>query len=176
MKFEKYIDCGDFTLEKITPDKQNAQKLLDVINDNRAFLSKYLEWVDKYTTIEKTLTNIEKSYSVDICSYFIKVDGKIAGKIGFVDIDENMGEISYWLGQKYTKHGIMTRALNLMTDIGFNKIGLNRIQLTLDIDNTSSEAVAKRCGFRLDGILRKYFLLRSIPRDMKMFSKLKTDN
>lgn len=62
-----------------------------------------------------------------------------------------------------------------MTDIGFNKMGLNRIQLTLDVDNTSSDAVARRCGFALDGVLRQYFLLRGVPRDMKMYSKIKTD-
>ena len=176
MKFEKCIDCGDFVLEKITPNMKKAQELLSVINDNRDYLSTYLEWIDDYTTSEKTLANITKSYSNDVCSYFITIDGKIAGKIGFVDVDENMGEVSYWLAKEYTGRGIMTRALNLMSDIGFNKIGLNRIQLTLDVDNICSEAVAKRCGFQLDGILRKYFLLRGVPRDMKMFSKLKTDN
>ena len=176
MNFEKYIDCGDFVLEKITPDMENARELLSVINDNRDYLSTYLEWVDDYTTLEKTLANIKKSYSNDVCSYFITIGGKIVGKIGFVDIDENMGEISYWLTKKYTGRGIMTRALNLISGIGFNKIGLNRIQLTLDADNIRSEAVAQRCGFQLEGILRKYFLLRGVPRDMKMFSKVKTDN
>lgn len=75
------------------------------------------------------------------------------------------------LARDYTGRGIMTRALNLMTDIGFNKMGLNRIQLTLDVDNTGSDAVACRCGFKLDGVLRQYFLLRGV----KMYSKLKTD-
>ena len=176
MNFEKCIDCGDFVLKKITPNMENARELLSVINDNRDYLSTYLEWIDEYTTLEKTLANITKSYSNDVCSYFITIGGKIAGKIGFVDIDENMGEISYWLAKKYTGRGIMTRALNLISGIGFNKIGLNRIQLTLDVDNIRSESVALRCGFRLDGILRRYFLLRGVPRDMKMFSRLKTDN
>ena len=39
MNFEKYIDCGDFVLEKITPDMENARELLSVINDNRDYLS-----------------------------------------------------------------------------------------------------------------------------------------
>ena len=176
MVFEKKIDCGDFVLEKIIPDTKNAESLLNVINNNRDHLAPYLEWVDSYTTTEKTLANITKSYSDDICAYFIIVDNQIAGKIGFVDVDENMGEISYWLAKEYTGRGIMTRALNLMTGIGFSKMGLNRIQLTLDVDNTSSEAVAQRCGFKLDGVLRKYFLLRGVSRDMKIYSKLKTDN
>ena len=174
--FDRNINCGDFVLTKLAPTLENAQRLLDVINANRAFLSEYLEWVDAYTTTEKALANITKSHPDDMCAYFIMVDGQIAGKIGFVDTDGNMGDISYWLAQEYTGRGIMTRALNLMTDIGFNKIGLNRVQLTLDIDNKRSAAVAERCGFQLDGILRQYFLLRGTPRDMKMYSKLKTDN
>ncbi len=175
MIFENHIDCGDFTLEKLTPTDENAVALLTVINDNRLFLGKYLEWVDAYTTPEKALANIAKTHADDVCSYFIIVDGRIAGKISFVDTDDNMGEISYWLASKYTARGIMTRALNLMTDIGFNKMKLNRIQLTIDVDNTDSDAVARRCGFQLDGVLRQYFLLRGVPCDMKMYSKLKMD-
>ena len=175
MIFERCIDCSDFILEKLTPNAENAQALLSVLDDNRSFLNPYLEWVDGYTTTEKTLANISKTSADDACSYFIMVDGQIAGKIGFVDVDDNMGEISYWLAQKYTGRGIMTRALNLMTEIGFKKMGLNRIQLTLDVDNAASDAVARRCGFQLDGVLRQYFVLRGTPRDMKMYSKLKID-
>ncbi|MDE6250590.1 MAG: GNAT family N-acetyltransferase [Alphaproteobacteria bacterium] len=175
MDFEKHIYCEDFALVKLAPTDENADALLREIDENREFLGRFLDWVDAYTNIEKTKANIAKSYPIDICSYFIIVDEKIAGKIGFVDVDDNMGEISYWLTREYTGRGIMTRALNLMTDIGFNKMGLNRIQLTLDVDNTGSDAVARRCGFKLDGVLRQYFLLRGAPRDMKMYSKLKTD-
>ena len=175
MDFEKHIDCGDFALVKLAPTDENADALLRVIDRNREFFGRFLEWVDAYNNIDKAKSNIAKSYPTDACSYFILVDNKIVGKIGFVDVDDNMGEISYWLAREYTGRGIMTRALNLMTDIGFNKMRLNRIQLTLDVDNTGSDAVARRCGFKLDGVLRQYFLLRGVPRDMKMYSKLKTD-
>lgn len=171
-KFLRSIDMGDFRLDKLEPTVENAERLLSVINANREFLGEFLEWVDGYTTTDKTLANIKKSYGDDKCGYFIMVDGEIAGKIGFVDTDDNMGEISYWLAHGFNGRGIMTRALNKLTEIGFANMGLNRIQLTLDKQNIRSAAVALRCGYECEGILRKYFVLRGQPRDMKMFSKV----
>ena len=171
-KFPRIIDMGDFRLVKLEPTAQNAERLLSVINANREFLGEFLEWVDDYTTTDKTLANIEKSYADDKCAYFIMVDDEIAGKIGFVDTDDNMGEISYWLAHGFNGRGIMTRALNKLTEMGFTDMRLQRIQLTLDKQNIRSAAVALRCGYMCEGVLRKYFVLRGQPRDMKMFSKV----
>ncbi len=171
-KFPRIIDMGDFQLAKLEPTAENAERLLSAMNENREFLGEFLEWVDGYTATEKTLTNIEKSFDDDKCAYFIMVNGELAGKIGFVDTDDNMGEISYWSAHKYNGRGIMTRALNKLTEMGFQDMGLQRIQLTIDAKNIPSAAVALRCGYECEGILRKYFVLRGQPRDMKMFSKI----
>ena len=169
-KFPSIIDMGDFQLVKLEPTAGNAERLLAVINANREFLGEFLEWVDGYTTTDKTLANIEKSFGDDKCAYFIMLDGEIAGKISFVDTDDNMGEISYWLAHGFNGRGIMTRALNKLTEMGFADMGLKRIQLTIDAKNIPSAAVALRCGYECEGVLRKYFVLRGQPRDMKMFA------
>ena len=172
VSFPRIIDMSDFRLIKLEPTAQNAERLLAVINANREFLGEFLEWVDGYTTTDKTLANIEKSYGDDKCAYFIMVDGEIAGKIGFVDSDDNMGEISYWFAHGFNGRGIMTRALNKLTEMGFADMRLQRIQLTLDKQNIRSAAVALRCGYVCEGVLRKYFVLRGVPHDMKMFAKI----
>ena len=170
--FPRNIDMSDFQLVKLEPTTANAERLLAAMNENREFLAEFLEWVDSYTTTDKTLANIEKSYGDDVCAYFIMVADDIVGKIGFVDSDDNMGEISYWLAHGFNGRGIMTRALNKLTEMGFRDMGLKRIQLTIDAKNIPSVAVALRCGYECEGVLRKYFLLRGVPRDMKMFSKV----
>ena len=68
-KFPRIIDMSDFRLVKLEPTAQNAERLLAVINANREFLGEFLEWVDGYTTTDKTLANIEKSYGDDKCAY-----------------------------------------------------------------------------------------------------------
>lgn len=170
--FPRNIDMSDFQLVKLEPTTANAERLLAAMNENREFLAEFLEWVDSYTTTEKALANIEKSYGDNVCAYFIMVADDIVGKIGFVDSDDNMGEISYWLAHGFNGRGIMTRALNKLTEMGFQDMGLKRIQLTIDAKNIPSAAVALRCGYECEGVLRKYFVLRGVPRDMKMFSKV----
>lgn len=169
----KQIDFGDFALQKIEPTDENAEQLLRVVNSNRDFLSPFLEWVDAFTNIDKAMNNIVKTHSADKCSYFIIVDDKIAGKISFVDNEGISDEISYWLAREYTGRGIMTRALQKMTQIGFDVMGLVRVQLTIDVDNTASIATAERAGFICEGTLHKYFMLRGVARDMKMYAVVK---
>lgn len=171
--FQTQINYSDFALTKLQPTDENAVALLAVLNENREFLGHFLEWVDAYTNIDKAKSNIAKSYPTDACSYFITIEGKIAGKIGFVDIDDNMGEISYWLARDYTGRGIMTRALQTLTKMGFDNLKLNRVQLTIDADNIASQATAERAGFVCEGVLHKYFLLRGVSRDMKMYAIVK---
>ncbi|MFQ6704082.1 MAG: hypothetical protein ACLRFP_03320 [Alphaproteobacteria bacterium] len=57
VSFPRIIDMGDFRLVKLEPTAQNAERLLSIINANREFLGEFLEWVDGYTTTDKTLAN-----------------------------------------------------------------------------------------------------------------------
>lgn len=91
VNFPVKINCKDFALVKLAPTDENATALLAVLNKNREFLGRFLEWVDAYTNTHKAKSNIAKTHPADACSYFIVVDNKIAGKIGFVDVDDNMG-------------------------------------------------------------------------------------
>lgn len=168
--FARQIDFGDFKLQKIEPTDENAEQLLRVVNNNRDFLSPFLEWVDDFTNTDKAMKSIAKTYPVDNCSYFIIVDGKIAGKISFVDGTGTADEISYWMAREYTGRGIMTRALREMVKMGFEIMNLVRVQLTIDVDNTASIATAARAGFICEGTLHKYFMLRGVARDMKMYA------
>ena len=170
LSFPKQIDFGDFSLQKIEPTAENAEQLLHTVDNNRDFLSPFLEWVDAFTTTDRAMKNITKAYAADACSYFIVVDGKIAGKISFVDNDGVTDEISYWLAREYTGRGIMTRALREMVKMGFEIMNRHRVQLTIDIDNTASIATAARAGFICEGTLHKYFILRDVARDMKMYA------
>lgn len=63
--------------------------------------------------------------------------------------------------------------MQILTKMGFDDLGLNRVQLTIDADNTASQATATRTGFVCEGILHKYFLLRGVSRDMKMYAVVK---
>lgn len=84
---------------------------------------------------------------------------------GAIGIDEirkllRSADIGYWLAREARGHGYMTRAVRLLAAWAFDGLGLARLQLTTDPENTASQRVAERCGFRKEGHLRSHMLVR----------------
>ena len=86
-----------------------------------------------------------------------------------------MAEIGYWLSKDYNGRGIMTRAVKALESFGFETFNLNRIGITADSENLKSCAVAERAGYVKEGVLRQANILRGLPRDIAVYSKLKSE-
>ena len=69
-----------------------------------------------------------------------------------------------------------TRAVRLLTDWGFGELGLERIELWIDVANPASEAVAERVGYRREGVLRSYWFKEDLRRDFGIWSRLRGDS
>ena len=63
-------------------------------------------------------------------------------------------EIGYWLRTGYTGQGYMTEAVNAIAAFAFDTLGAHRVEIRCEEGNSRSAAVARRCGFPLEGVLR----------------------
>ena len=89
----------------------------------------------------------------------IVVDGAAIGCIGLVQ-DEGWlrcnADIGYWIGQAYWRRGIGTDAVRQVIDWAFAvKPELTRIQASIFADNEASMALARRCGFVREGVMKQ---------------------
>jgi ribosomal-protein-alanine N-acetyltransferase len=89
-------------------------------------------------------------------------EGKTIGGCGFHGKNSIPGlahrdEIGYWLATAYRKQGIMTQAVAAIVDYGFQIRGLLRIDAPVYSFNTESAAVLVRCGFKLEGEMKKAY-------------------
>lgn len=99
------------------------------------------------------------------------------GTIGYHRWDRNnrIAEIGYDLSKNYWKKGIMSEAMSKVLDFGFHKMGLNRIQAYVHIENTDSYNILRRNGFYAEGIIRDMYLYRGKYHDHYMMSLLAKD-
>jgi len=103
--------------------------------------------------------------------------GAFLGMIGFVvlRLDSQEAEAGYIVAPEVRGRGIANRALTLLTRWGFETVGLERIELRVDLENPASLKVAERCGYVHEGTLRGVHLKGARRGDMALYARLAGD-
>ena len=144
---------------------------------------KYLEY-EPFINIEETNEYLEKlmerSNSEKGHYWFIRLNKgeKIIGTFGLLDINEKKGstEIGYGLSPDYWGSGYFKEAL--MTVLGYLFVDLNfhRVWAKTQSNNIASIRGLERCGFMIEGTMRKYYLSANGERyDAILLSILKDE-
>ncbi|WP_072687140.1 GNAT family N-acetyltransferase [Rhodococcus marinonascens] len=104
-------------------------------------------------------------------------DGPVVGMIGLIARDATAGEIGYLLSPAVRSRGLMTAAVNLVCDFAFRSdgMGMERIEWCAFVGNRASAAVARRVGFRFEGVQRAGLVQRGVRRDAWMAGLLADD-
>ena len=71
------------------------------------------------------------------------------------DVYRRTAEVGYWLGEPFWGQGIATYALQAFTEYAFTTFDLVRLQAFVKEWNPASAHVLEKCGFTLEGRLRK---------------------
>jgi [ribosomal protein S5]-alanine N-acetyltransferase len=102
---------------------------------------------------------------------------RLAGTIGFHTISDlhRSAELAYDLSSEYWGRGIATAVCKAVTEWSYDALCLVRVQATVLETNTRSEHVLQKCRFVYEGLLRAYRMVRGVPGNFKMYSRLSTD-
>ena len=110
--------------------------------------------------------------------FVIATPDEAIGEIGFIiqpDVHCHSGEIAYWVGEEYWGQGIATTALNYVINYAFQEKGLKRLYADIMEYNHASQRVLQKCGFQLDGVMRKHIFKHGKFYDQLVFSRLADD-
>jgi len=99
-------------------------------------------------------------------NYLIEIRENISERIGSVSLWNiswlhRRSEIGIWLLPSFWEKGIGKKALNLIKNIAFYHLNLNRVEAHIAIENDRSIKMFKGSGFKEEGILEKYLNLNS---------------
>ncbi len=108
----------------------------------------------------------------------LKGTNTIVGSSGLHEIDWVVPkfEIGYWVRTSFAGQGLITEAVNGITDFAFDVLEGRRIEIHCDALNERSAAVARRAGYELEAISRhedRHHLTGAL-RDTLIFSKIRT--
>ncbi len=145
---------------------QDAWNLCNFIVANEDRLKRYFP-----KTLEQNLTP-------DLSKFFVKkkvkqfdlkeeflftIKNKEAGElVGLIyikelDWDKKQGEFAYCIGYPFKGEGIMTKAINCLSDFAFSHLDLKTLQIIVYKDNIASVKVAENCNFTWIKTLKNEF-------------------
>lgn len=103
--------------------------------------------------------------------------GRMVGSIGFHTISDlnRTAEIAYDLAPEYWGRGIARALCATVTRWAFQEYGFIRIQAAILESNQASAKVVQACGYRHEGLLRSFRLVRGLPRDYALYARLAAD-
>jgi ribosomal-protein-serine acetyltransferase len=158
-----------------------AQDVFLAVAENRAYLRRWLPWVDQTQCVEDTrlfLATCHQLYAMQKqFTALMYLHGQFVGIVGFNSLNHSnhKGEIGYWMVEKHQGKGLMTSAVKKIIELGFNNFDLNRQVIRAAVNNTPSRALAKRLGFTYEGIERQSAKLYDQYINMAVYSLLKNE-
>lgn len=149
--------------------------------ENIKFVGEFPDWPHNPNLEQKVKSWIKDSKKGLFLPLVIFYKGEIAGVCRLIDINysHEKVEFGYILLPDFTKKGIATECVKAMLSLSFNKLGLNRVELIIDSQNTDSIKLAERLNFTYEGTLRQdYKYQYSQPgkySDGMVYSMLKSE-
>jgi ribosomal-protein-serine acetyltransferase len=161
----------------------DTDSVYEAARESISELSVWMSWCHPDYSIEETRTWIEsqpdkwekgEEYNFAI-SY--NTGPLCLGGCGLSVIDPGCGiaNLGYWVRTSQTNKGIATAATMLLAQFAFNELKLNRVELTIAVDNQVSLRVADKAGATKEGILRNRVTKSDTPSDAVVFSLIPQD-
>ena len=160
----------------------------------RELMDSDLEKLAIYANNEKVSVNLRdgfpKPYTIDDAVNFkkmidsqnpktffaIEYQNNYVGNISLspgTDVYRKSAEIGYFIGEPFWNKGIVTKAVNVITEWGFSQLDIVRIYTGVFEYNQGSQRVLEKCGFVKEAVFKKSICKNNMIFDEIRFAKLK---
>ena len=160
-------------------EETDVFKLAEYANNEKVSINLRDAFPSPYT-IQDAKRFIEMVNKQNPKTFFaIEYRGEYVGNISLsvgTDVYKNSAEIGYFIGEPFWNKGITTKAVNLMTNFGFERLGVVRIYTGVFGFNKSSQRVLEKCGFEKEAIFKSSITKNGKIYDEIRFSKVKVNN
>lgn len=156
----------------------HAVELAAVVSKNADHIGRWLQWATpEYDEdaarvfIQRALQKLVDNNGMELGIFH---ENRLAGVTGYLfwDWRSRRTEIGYWLAAEYQGQGLMTRAVKALTGYALGELGLNRVEIRMDVENDRSAAIPERLGYTFEGVRHQYDYLNGEPRDTRFFVML----
>lgn len=133
------------------------------LDEVRSYIAMTLEWRDTGAAYDFVITDAQTSH--------------VLGGCGLTQINRNhrFANLYYWVRSGSARRGVARRAIRLAARYGLEGIGLARVEIVVQPENTASLRAAASAGAVREALLRNRLTVHDDPSDAVMFSLIPTD-
>ena len=159
------------------PERRDEAEFLDLVRRSRKL---HRPWVSPPATPERFRAYLAKCRWSDYCSRLVcrREDGRIVGLFNISQIVRGPLQsafLGYWVGAPFAGRGYMSQGLALLLRHAFRVLKLHRIEANLQPANAASRRLAKRAGFRKEGLSPRYVKIGGRWRDHERWAICRED-
>jgi RimJ/RimL family protein N-acetyltransferase len=172
------LETTRLILRKMTPS--DAEAVFAYASDPE--VTRHVVWdahrsiEDSETFLRSVVGGYENAQAID-WGIVYKGNGRFVGGCGIAgwDPDHARAEVGYVISREYWGRGLVPEAVRAMLAFGFERLGLNRIEARCIAENAASARVMEKVGMTYEGTLRQREFIKGAPRDIKIYSVLKSE-
>lgn len=155
------MNFDNYTIRLFT--QNDSENYFQLVDKNRKRLEDFFAGtVAKTKTPEETkifiFELILKAQQKTFFPYgiFDSTSQKMIGYIHLMNFDWNLpkAEIGFFIDADYAGKGIMSKAVSTVVSYYFDELGFHKLFLRTHPSNLSAQALAEKCGFEKEGLLR----------------------
>ena len=146
LRAQEFIGDSEVTLEEVAQWQEQTDEFW---NTDQEYHFQILETTSTQLVGWGFLNNVKRRYQMANLGYFVRTS--------------RVGE------------GIATEAARLIARYGFEKLGFQRIEIVVEVDNSSSLRIAEKLGAVREGLLRNRLNLHGSPHHAYMHSLIPSD-
>jgi ribosomal-protein-serine acetyltransferase len=182
-KVDNKIELSDGSVLLRPYRTSDIDNLYEAVRESIPELKPWMEWCHDGYCVEESQSFIKAQQRMwkKGVSYNFAItdsnDGNYLGGCGLnrIDLHYGMANLGYWVRTSHTRRGVATSVTRLLAKFGFEELGLKRIEILTDVNNTVSQRVAEKAGATREGSLRNRITIHDKVFDAVMFSLIPGD-
>jgi len=161
----------------------DADLLLEAVQASLTELHEYLAWckldyaladASEWITYSQRAWLNASEYPLGV---FDLACGSVIGATGISQINKanRIGNIGYWVRTSYVGRGVAQFAAKQAALLGFNELGLTRLEIVTLTHNHASQRVAEALGATRECVAKNRLYFRDAPHDAVVYSLTPSD-
>lgn len=124
----------------------------------------------KLLALERRLWREDRAYRFMLED---RASGQLIGRISLAEVVRGVFQnayLGYWIDVFHARRGLMSEGVRLALDLAFGPLQLHRVQAAIIPRNAPSLGLARKVGFRHEGLARRYLFIAGRWEDHEIFA------